>query len=342
MSRDTRIGYNCSYMPLEILHSFGLQPFRAMGSANAPKISDTYLHGNMCGYTKAMLNAADGKNAPTMFVDCCESQRRLWDVWRAFVDDSWSYLVPLPRTRDDLAIGFHRGSLADLISFLEEKTSRAFDESRLRVSIKTYNRWRRALRALETLLLRDKIASTDYLRYCDLALVSPPEEATDKVAAFVSLNEDADDRGSDYRILLAGSQMPVDAALVIAETALANGANITYFDTCLASRYYQPDVGEEGDPLASIASAYLGRPPCARMPHSPERFPLLERIVEENDVDGIVYHTLKFCDLFIYEAASFKAYFDPKGIPILRLETDYDFKLPGQARTRLEAFLEML
>lgn len=115
-----------------------------------------------------------------------------------------------------------------------------------------------------------------------------------------------------------------------------------YFDSCTGSRASDGLVDEEGDPLLAIARRYLGRSPCARMENSTERFDRLFRIIEESDIRGVIYYVIKFCDPFIYNHILFNKRAKEKGVPVLCLESEYDAKLSGQMKTRLDAFLEMI
>ena len=56
-------------------------------------------------------------------------------------------------------------------------------------------------------------------------------------------------------------------------------------------------------------------------------------------VDGIIYHTVQFCDNYSYEYAWLKKVLPG---PMLQLETDYTKQSYGQVLTRIEAFLESL
>ena len=56
-------------------------------------------------------------------------------------------------------------------------------------------------------------------------------------------------------------------------------------------------------------------------------------------MDGIIYHTVQFCDNYAYEYAWLKEWLKR---PLLLLETDYTKQSGGQVRTRIEAFLESL
>lgn len=87
----------------------------------------------------------------------------------------------------------------------------------------------------------------------------------------------------------------------------------------------------------SYARSLLNQLPCMRMAEAGSR----QRIIEgfEDRIDGIVCHTVKFCDIYSYEYTHLKAV---KDLPILRVETDATSQCAGQILTRLEAFLESL
>ncbi|BBF43401.1 benzoyl-CoA reductase subunit BadG [Lachnospiraceae bacterium KM106-2] len=89
--------------------------------------------------------------------------------------------------------------------------------------------------------------------------------------------------------------------------------------------------------LDSYTSALLNQFPCMRMQKAANRENYLEGM--ENEVDGIIYHTVKFCDNYSYEYAHIKELFHK---PILKIETDYTKQCAGQIRTRVEAFVESL
>lgn len=66
------------------------------------------------------------------------------------------------------------------------------------------------------------------------------------------------------------------------------------------------------------------------------------RMVEEKQIDGIVYHVLKGQIEYDFELGRFEDLFEKMGIPVFRLETDYNYQDVEQLRIRLEAFSEVL
>ncbi|EHJ00061.1 CoA-substrate-specific enzyme activase [Clostridium sp. DL-VIII] len=81
----------------------------------------------------------------------------------------------------------------------------------------------------------------------------------------------------------------------------------------------------------------LSKLPCLRMTDINDRKDFLKE--QKENLDGIIYHTVKFCDIYSYEYADMKENYD---VPILKVETDYTKQCEGQIKTRVEAFIEAL
>lgn len=66
------------------------------------------------------------------------------------------------------------------------------------------------------------------------------------------------------------------------------------------------------------------------------------KLVSENQIDGVVYHVLKGQIEYDFELGRLEELFENMGIPVFRLETDYNYQDVAQLRIRLEAFSEVL
>ena len=66
------------------------------------------------------------------------------------------------------------------------------------------------------------------------------------------------------------------------------------------------------------------------------------RCLEQEHIEGVVYHLLKGQIEYDFELPRLEALFDRYGIPVFRLETDYQYQDVEQLRIRMEAFSEML
>ena len=79
------------------------------------------------------------------------------------------------------------------------------------------------------------------------------------------------------------------------------------------------------------AGALLRQTPCMRMTDIASR----RALYENENIRGIVYNTVKFCDYYGFEYADLKA---KSAAALLKIESDYTLTAPGQLSTRLEAF----
>ena len=112
-------------------------------------------------------------------------------------------------------------------------------------------------------------------------------------------------------------------------------ANVAFDLTCTGLG--RKIIVEEENVLEGYARGLLSQFPCMRMEQASNRDELIRRFA--GSVDGVIYHTVQFCDNYAYEYAWLKSWLDR---PMLLLETDYTRQSEGQVRTRIEAFLESL
>lgn len=94
---------------------------------------------------------------------------------------------------------------------------------------------------------------------------------------------------------------------------------------------------DENQVLSGYTRGLLSQFPCMRMEEAANRDQLILKYADS--VDGIIYHTVQFCDNYAYEYAWLKGLLQK---PKLLLETDYTKQSYGQMLTRIEAFLESL
>ena len=112
-------------------------------------------------------------------------------------------------------------------------------------------------------------------------------------------------------------------------------ANLAFDLTCTGlKRKYLLELEQV---LTGYTRGLLSQFPCMRMEAASGRDELIERYA--GSVDGVIYHTVQFCDNYSYEYAWLKKRLDR---PMLALETDYTKQSYGQILTRIEAFLESL
>jgi benzoyl-CoA reductase/2-hydroxyglutaryl-CoA dehydratase subunit BcrC/BadD/HgdB len=145
---------------------------------------------------------------------------------------------------------------------------------------------------------------------------------------------------SGPRILLTGVPVGLGSEKVVRLIEEAN-ARVVCFETCGGYKRVQP-VDEGYDPLTAIAERYLATP-CSVMSPNTGRLALLDRLISEFTVDGVVDLTWHACHTYNIEAYTIEKFVtEQRMLPFLHLETDYSASDTEQLRVRIEAFLEMM
>lgn len=107
-------------------------------------------------------------------------------------------------------------------------------------------------------------------------------------------------------------------------------------DTCFKRHYLS--YAKKFDNIDDLALWYseemLSYTPCMRMDDIKKR----RALVEDPNLKGIIYHTVKFCDHYSFEYMNLQK----SNIPMLKVETDLTNQSNGQIKTRIEAFNEQL
>mgnify|MGYP000849548616 CR=1 FL=1 len=138
---------------------------------------------------------------------------------------------------------------------------------------------------------------------------------------------------SDTNIAIMGSRIRNSTIKQIEDT----GASVSYNFTCTGDFDKSTKLMKNQDYILSYSSFLLNSFPCLRMVDIDERIKVLNENLD--NIDGIIYHTTKFCDVYSFEYASLK---NLVSVPMLKIETDYTEESNGQMKTRIEAFIETI
>jgi len=72
------------------------------------------------------------------------------------------------------------------------------------------------------------------------------------------------------------------------------------------------------------------------------RIKRLKALLKPFKANGVIYHTLRYCDPYTFKAKETKDILEKEGIPLLELHTEYAGSDIEAIRTRVEAFIEMI
>ncbi len=162
------------------------------------------------------------------------------------------------------------------------------------------------------------------------------------VEAEAKLSEPSGRREVEARIFLSGSLIPPgDTKLVDIIEQL--GGRIVGDDLWSGLNFFLNLEIKEPTPYG-VADAYLDRVPHGSLPYldlkSDGRLANLKHQLKEFGADGIIYHTLRYCDAFTFKAGETKEVLGK--LPFLEIHTEYSGSDFEAIRTRVEAFIEMI
>ena len=348
-----RIGYVCKYVPAEALEAMGahmerIEPDESLVSFDA---AESCMHANVCSFAKATFETVlSGNLDGIVLTTCCDSMRRLADALRAQAPNLFIHVLDVPRDTGEAACALYQRRVAELLSAYGEFANATFSEKKLFAQLGG------TLCPAEGTC--DSPLGLDYARlHSEAAPAAPQADSRDsnQAADSAAWSEgcEASERNADEAVAvpqvnctlqpqthfsptmpnvgIAGARANAEIKHILEE----HGVNIAFDITCTnANRRFVP---QKTDTLAHYAHDVLTQLPCARMRDISPRKAFFDHVLPQ--IDGLVYHTVQFCDTYPYEYSDLKR---TSPMPILALETDCTAQSHGQMLTRLEAFLESI
>ncbi|MBF7082583.1 2-hydroxyacyl-CoA dehydratase [Desulfallas sp. Bu1-1] len=310
-SDNFTVGWTCSYIPEEIIAAAGLKPYRLVADGTKVTRADACLPGNFCAQVTGCLDAGLAGRYPylsgVVIGFSCNAAVHLYNAWRRCITHGFVYGLELPRRDTPEARKFFSKNLGHLLLALEQHYGRRVSQEDLWRAIAETAETRRLLRHLYHLRreARPLVSGSEAMALVRMAATIPKNELNpDLVRIIDNLTAKKETAGgSRPRILVTGGILPPALVELIEEC----GGLVVCEDACNGLRYFTGmentgDTWESGDPLLKLATAYLGKPPCPRMSRAAEtRSAELIKLAREYRADGVVYYSLKFCDVNLYE-----------------------------------------
>jgi len=351
------ISWVCTYTPIEIITAAGFHPYRILPNTD-PSLAISYLDSNFCPYVRSCLGEALDKKSEyadnLIIVNSCDAMRRLYDAWRHYIRGNFIYFLDLPRDDSMKDIQYYQDNLQSLIDGLEEKFKIKISEDSLYRAILICNKTRELLAELFDLYLNEKVSlsAVEFLQIVKGSMSFPQEEYNGLLEKFIKgvktedkiLSDDSQIKNKS-KILITGTIMD---DLSIAEVIEDYGGKIVFVDMCTGNRYFQNQIPLKtskkinNNPLRLLAEYYLNKTPCPRMRNLEKRWEYLLKIIKENQVKGVIFYNLKFCDTSFFELPIIRERLQKYKIPSLCLEGEFTSSTSGRIKTRIQAFLEVL
>jgi benzoyl-CoA reductase/2-hydroxyglutaryl-CoA dehydratase subunit BcrC/BadD/HgdB len=350
-------GVYCLFAPTELVRAAGAIPVSLCGKKEAPiPAAEKTLPPNLCPLIKSSYGYAVTDTCPFFGASdfilgetTCDGKKKMFEL-RGRIKPL--HLMHLPYdTNGGQALVFWLQEITRLKGFLEEQTGQSIEAHELNRQIKLQNEVRRLLwkisrySAAETIplsgldmmtVMETKSSCCDLEAYAGL-LRQLIEELDVRSAAGASVQ-----RRGGPRLLLTGCPVGKGSEKVLRLIEECGGM-IVSLENCTGIKGQDLLVEEDtADPLEALARRYL-QTPCSCMTPNEGRLHLLQRLVEEFRVQGVVDLTWQCCHTYNVESFVIKEFLEKRhDLPFLHLETDYSASDTEQLRTRIEAFLELI
>ena len=329
-------------------HIERIEPDESLVSFDA---AESCMHANVCSFAKATFETVlSGNLDGIVLTTCCDSMRRLADALRAQAPNLFIHVLDVPRDTGEAACALYQRRVAELLSAYGKFANATFSEEKLFAQLGG------ALCPAEGNC--DSSLELDYARlHSEAAPAAPQIDSHDRnqAADSAAWSEgcEASECNADEAVAvpqvnctlqpqthfsptmpnvgIAGARANAEIKRILE----AHGVNIAFDITC--TNAFRRFVPQKADTLVQYAHDVLTQLPCARMRDISPRKAFFDHVLPQ--IDGLVFHTVQFCDMYSYEYSDLKR---TSPAPILALETDCTVQSHGQMLTRLEAFLESI
>jgi benzoyl-CoA reductase/2-hydroxyglutaryl-CoA dehydratase subunit BcrC/BadD/HgdB len=348
-------GYYCVFSPVELIEATGAIPVGLCATKQEPIMdAEKVLPRNLCPLIKSSYGfAATGKCPYFHFADIvmaettCDGKKKMYEL---MAEMKPMIVLDIPNTTTlEWRVEHWNREIHRSKAFLEEHLGGEITEERLSEVIKMYNDERKLLMKLVGLNKNNPapIAGTDLLKvlWGKSFQIDREEFKTNVENLIKELEEKVNNYdGSEKkgpRILVTGTPTGVGQEKVMNIIQEA-GAQVILQEACSGIKGLIDLVDETIDPFEALARKYMDIP-CSCSSPNKRRFEILENLVKEYDIDGIVDITLQACHTYNIESYSLKEYMKKNGeTPVLQIETDYSDSDVQQIKLRVDAFLELL
>ncbi|MDR0718335.1 MAG: 2-hydroxyacyl-CoA dehydratase family protein [Treponema sp.] len=352
----TVVGWSGYNLPEELIYALGLVPVRigAGGNEKLVELGQRYVSSHNCVYIRELLGyIAENKDPLIQQIDAYAFDATCLQTFRA------AELVEYYFNKDVFILGVPRNfywteaqdyfvkETEYFVSLLEAKYGVKLEDQKLKEAISLYNKIREKILELYTIQIESAEVS-----WMDVYGIIQAGYTLDK-AEYLDLLEQAVEEAKGYakeedsdapRIFLSGSILPPgDSKLINIITKL--GGRIVGDDLWSGILPYL-DLDIKEATAGGVALGYLNRTPHGALPYleleSDRRIKKLKELLRLSRANGVVYHTLRYCDPYSFKSLETKHILVDEGIQFLEIHTEYASSDTEAIHTRIEAFLEMI
>ncbi len=345
------IGIFCTFFPQELAVAAGAASVGLCATSDETiEDAEKDLPKNLCPLIKASYGFALTDKCPFFYFSdliigetTCDGKKKMYEYLGEFKP---VHVMELPNKNSEQGLVMWKAEIEKLIKEIEKLFSVEITDEKLKRAIQIKNQERLAVKDFYSIMKADDLPITGLELWHVLNGVQfdfDKEHIPDMLLELKErvLREHKHITGK-HRILLTGC--PVGGATEkVIEAIENNGGIVVSYENCGGAKAIDENVDEENpDMIDAIARKYMNIG-CACISPNENRLKLLDKLIDEYKIDGVVDMHLQACTPYQVEGLSIKRFCnDKKNTPYIAVETDYSKSDIGQLNTRIGAFLEML
>ncbi len=275
----------------------------------------------------------------------CDAARNLAAVWGRNTAYPCQILYLPQNANSPHAAGYLTGEYDRLRRSVEEVTGATITDDRLRASVALFNENRALLRELYVVKRESpwQISAEDAYALVAVGGMIPREEHNALLRHILPLIRQRGLKAQDrIRVVFEGGfceQPPLDLI-----RAIGRSCYVVDDDFLIGLRWLVDDVAVNGNPLESLAGAYLEQSSYSPVQHDlrkPKERMLLERI-ERSGATAAIVTAAKMCEPGLEEQVTYTRALDEAGVPYFVSEFEENMTSFDHLEIQLETFVENL
>jgi benzoyl-CoA reductase/2-hydroxyglutaryl-CoA dehydratase subunit BcrC/BadD/HgdB len=350
------VGYNCYVAPLPLMMMGNLFPvrMRAAGMTDTSN-ADYYMTHLSCSCVRANLEAIlTGKydfigafisGGACMQMGRVSHHAKYVSPYKERVEkgELLVHVMDSPRLACEASTELYADDMKRAAAGLAKSHGVDVTDEALRKAIVDLNRHNALLKRISDFRKEKepRITGTEFHKVVVASLTCPKdllENPMEKLIAALEKRKPV--TGYKAKVMIVGPVLDNPEYTNLIEE---QGALVVCDRYCFGSIPGMEPIPENGDPWMNVAKYYTDTCECGRMMGAFDwRQQQRKDYVKEFDVDGVIVHYVKFCDLWAYEVPMTFDAFTEEGTPSVKIEHDYMFSNVGQIKTRVQAFLEQV
>lgn len=353
------IGTYCMMVPQELIYAAGAKSVKlCSGSFTGFSIGEDITPRDACPLVKAVAGMQEIGNLPP-YSDCdmvivpitCDCKKKLASMLSETIPVH-AMQIPSIRQSDEL-LELYLEELYEIIPLLEEITGNKITFDTLIDGVQAIGNAQLEmtrfvkLKRENSMLMRGThtMAVMNAFSFMDIDLWTKNMKRLNDELEERQKNEYVITRKKLPKIMITGSPVVfpnIKLPLLIEEM----GGALIADETCMGERFlYDPlavcDETFDGY-MRAMATRSIRPCTCPSFSDSSTRLYRLKQMVKDYKVEGVVYHVLRGCLVYDFEYQLIEEEMGKLGIPVIRVETDYNEEDIEQLRIRIEAFIELI